>query len=449
MDPAASANLLIFNQTTLHPIGLVALVVFVLLAVMLPRRSALLPLILASCFISPAQRVALGGLDFTILRILVLVSIIRIFARGEHKALRLGSIDVAVIVWTLVSSLAYIAREASLGALIYKLGKSIDYMGAYFMFRLFIRSWKDFDRTVRFFVVSSIPLALAFMIEKSTGYNAFSVFGGIPEYTIARMGNLRCQGPYPHPIIAGSFWMSLMPLIIPGWWRGSRNRRWTVFGTISAIIIIITCSSSTPLLGVFFGLIAVAFFPFRRFLRPIRWAAVLSLIALHAVMKAPVWFLIARVDAVGGSTGYHRAFLIDETIRHFSEWALLGTHSTGNWGYYLHDVTNQYILEGVRGGFLALLLFVLILGLSFQKVGRMVRQNSTDRTRLYASWGLGVAMFAHCWMFIGVSYFGQVWIVWYMTLAMIAGLAPARRLRKARPRAAATTPLPPSLARAG
>ena len=41
-------------------------------------------------------------------------------------------------------------------------------------------------------------------------------------------------------------------------------------------------------------------------------------------MKAPVWALIQRIDIVGGSSGWHRYELIDQCIKHFSDWWLMG-----------------------------------------------------------------------------------------------------------------------------
>jgi len=429
-----------FNHTTLHPVGTAALVVFVVLALFLPRRYAFVPIFLTACFISSAQRIALEGLDLTFLRILTIVLMGRIFARGEHRGFSFRPIDMAIIAWTLLSAVVYVIREASTGALIYKFGASLDVLGTYFLFRILIRSWEDVDRMVFCFIVISIPLAVSFLIEKHSGINSFAIFGGLPQHTKVRMGKLRCQGPFPHAIMAGCFWVSLLPLIIPTWWRSRRRRKWTVIGTVASTVIIITCESSTPMLGVGFGLVAVAFFPLRRYLRPIRWVVLACAIVTHLAMNRGIWFLIARVDVVGGSTGYHRAFLIDQAVSRFSEWALLGTNATGLWGFNLMDVTNQYILEGVRGGFLSIVLFIVVIAYAFQGIGRMIRQNRKDRFRLYASWGLGVAMFAHCWMFIAVSYFGQIWVVWYLTLAIVGSLAPVRSARRVRQPARRTSP---------
>ena len=43
------------------------------------------------------------------------------------------------------------------------------------------------------------------------------------------------------------------------------------------------------------GLIGLSFWPLRKEMRIIRWGFVLTLVALHLYMKAPVWHLISRV----------------------------------------------------------------------------------------------------------------------------------------------------------
>ena len=63
-----------YNQTILHPLALVVLGILSLWMVLTPRRTALLPILILSCFISPAQRLVIVGLDFTMLKIMLLVS---------------------------------------------------------------------------------------------------------------------------------------------------------------------------------------------------------------------------------------------------------------------------------------------------------------------------------------------------------------------------------------
>ena len=160
-------------------------------------------------------------------------------------------------------------------------------------------------------------------------------------------------------------------------------------------------------------------------MREVRWGIALTLTFLHMIKERPVWSLIARASAVGGGTGWHRYKLIDAFVQRFHEWWLVGTTSTAHWGWGLQDVTNQYVLEGVRGGLVALILFLAIIVLAFQGVGRVWRLCRHDPYRLALSWALGVSLFVHSMNFLGVSYFGQIHIAWYLVLGMIGSMSPA------------------------
>ena len=134
-------------------------------------------------------------------------------------------------------------------------------------------------------------------------------------------------------------------------------------------------------------------------------------------MNAPVWHLMSRVNIFGGSTGWHRYHLFDQFIERTSEWFFLGTTETMHWGLGLVDITNQYVLEGVRGGFLTLLIFIIMLYKSVQISG----QSSlllADQPKHWIAWGVCVSLLGHVVSFWGVSYFGQILMLMYMVLAM-------------------------------
>jgi hypothetical protein len=172
-----------------------------------------------------------------------------------------------------------------------------------------------------------------------------------------------------------------------------------------------------------FGVVGACFFALRRHMRVVRWLILGMLVSLHLVMKAPVWSLVSRFDIVGGSTGWHRFNLINQFILRVNEWWLLGVRGVEDWGVWAGDITNQYVLEGVRGGIWALALLLLLIVLAFSSVGRLWRQMAKNRPNLIMSWAIGVSLFAHCMIFIGVSYFGQITMLWYLTLAMIGSLS--------------------------
>lgn len=411
------------NITNIHPLALVAVIVLGIAMLCVPRRRAVLPMLIIACFISSVQKISILNMDFNLLRIMVIFGVVRLMIQKEYLGFHWRPLDTAMVLWTISSMVIYILRQGDFAAVTNRLGFGFDAFGMYFLFRCLIRNWEDANTIVFGLLLISIPVALFFIMENRTGRNLFSVFGGVPEITRMRDGRLRCQGAFPHAILAGCFWASLMPLFAAYWWKSLKDRVWAVVGLSTSSIMVICCASSTPVMGVLAGLVGGLFFIVRRYMRVVRWSILLLLTALHWMMEAPVWHLISRVSAVGGSTSYFRYMLINGTINHFSEWALLGTKSTAHWFWGAQDITNQYVLEGVRGGFLTLVLFVVVIAFAFRDVGNLWRRQKEKPYNLALSWALGVSLFVHCVNFIGVSYFGQVHILWYLLLAMIGSLS--------------------------
>lgn len=428
--------------TTLHPLGLVAVLVLGGAMLFVPRRFAIWPMIVMACFIASAQRLVIAGADFNLLRLMVLFGVVRVVMRGEYAGFRWKAMDFALVAWLISGTIAYTTYYGTPQALLNRMGWMYDGLGMYFVFRCLIRGWRDVDRTAMGFIIASVPVAFAFVVEYITQRNAFAIFGGVPEVTWIRDGKLRCQGAFAHPILAGTFWATLMPLMAARWWRGGPGRYAAVIGVGCALMIVYACASSGAVLSVLTGAFGGAMFVFRRYMGTICLGVFVLLIGLHLTMQAPVWHLISRVDVIGGSTGWHRYHLIDQTINNFDEWWLFGTHSTAHWGHGLYDITNQYVLEGVRGGFVTLMLFVTMIVLGFLAVGSIWRRAAVDTYTTALGWALGVSLFVHVVSFTGVSYFGQIIMIWFLLLAMICSMKPApgtmpvlaRQPRKAPPR---------------
>jgi hypothetical protein len=118
--------------------------------------------------------------------------------------------------------------------------------------------------------------------------------------------------------------------------------------------------------------------------------------------------------------------LIDLAVRHFREWMLVGRSNVSNWrsgDMVYNDIVNQYILEGLAGGALTMILFIAVIIACFACIGELMTRRvfSGDDERL--AWGLGVSLFTHAVMFLVVSYFGQIVMLWNILLALIVSLA--------------------------
>lgn len=410
------------NQTNLHPLGAAAMVSLGLLMLVAPRRYAMWPLIAMACFIAPAQRVVFVSLDFDLLRILVLFGWARLILRSEFHGLKWRLMDWIFTIWATWNLLSLTLLRGSLDGFVNALGQTFDAVGMYFLFRCLIRDWADLRQTVVGFVLASIPVAFCFLIESLTGRNLFAFLGGVPEQTMIRDGRLRCQGAFAHPIVAGCFWASLLPIVIAQRWQGGRGTLIALVGTVTSLVIIGACASSTPVAALIFGSVAAAFYVLRSSMWIVRWTLLVLILGLHMVMQSPVWHLISRIDIVGGSTGWHRVNLIDQAIAHAHEWWLVGSDlGTAHWGWGTADVTNYYLVQGLHGGVVQVLLFVALISVGFSRIGRARRAVEGDLAASVLTWSIGVALFIHVMNFIALSYFGQITMLWYMQLAIIAG----------------------------
>jgi hypothetical protein len=413
------------NQTTLHPLGLLAVAILGVAVLLLPRRYAMVPMLVMACFISPAQRIVVLSLDFSLFRLLILFGWARILLFGVEAGFRWKPIDSVMTAWVLCGLAMATLREGTAAELTYRLGLAFDAAGTYFLVRLLLRDLGDVLVLARAAALLSLPVAATFVLEHLTGRNMFAIFGGVAEWTEVRDGRVRCRGPFAHPIYAGCFWATWLPLIL-ALWRDRREARWLAPAGLAAVAVITyTSASSTPVLAVVLAVVALAAYPWRRHTRALRWSVAGGLVVLHFAMNAPVWHLISRVDVLAGSTGWYRYRLIDGFIRNVDQWWLAGTRAYDSlWGPTYKAVTNQYVLEGVEGGLLTLTLFVAMIVLGFRAAGRLVRSRDADGPGRLMAWALGAAFLVHAIDFLAVSYFGQVLIAWYLALGILARLDP-------------------------
>jgi hypothetical protein len=228
--------------------------------------------------------------------------------------------------------------------------------------------------------------------------------------------------------MAGTFAATLLPLFVLLWKKG-RAKLPAAVGLVGCTLMTVTSNSSTPLLAYVAGIVAICMWPMRHYMRALRWSIVGALAVLAMTMKAPVWFVIAHIDLTGGSSGYHRAKIIDVFITHFNDWWLIGTKDTINWGWDMWDTQNQFVNVGQTGGLLALALFLVAITRSFSRVGR-ARRIVSRKSKEWMLWFLGSALFAQIVSFFGVNYFDQSRMGWFILLAMIsAATAPLLKKR--------------------
>jgi len=405
------------GDTFLHPTTLVILLLAGVLILVVPRKYALAPFLLGSLLIPISQTLTLADVHFMGYRILLTVAWLRLFLRGPSiRSIHLNVIDRLMIAWGISAVVTFSLLWFNVSAFVNRMGLFYDSLGVYFLVRVLHRSEEDSNRTVKILAAACVVIACGMLTEHFTQVNPFSLVGSQPPDV--REGRVRAGGPFAHPIIAGTCAAGFLPLFAGLWWQG-KSKVAAAAGALGATVMAVTSTSSTAMLAYAAGVVGLFMWPLRRSLRPMRWGVVMLLVGLHLAMKAPVWALIGRIDVVGGSSSYHRFELVNQTIRHFWDWFLLGQRTTYQWGFNLWDTANTYVETAVTGGFSTLVLFIAIVVFAFKRLGsaRKIAKNC-EMARLL--WALGAALFATAVGFVGIAYYDQAAVIWYSLVALIS-----------------------------
>jgi hypothetical protein len=397
------------------------LATFILVVILLtvPRKYFLIPYILSACFIPTDQSALIFNLHFTPLRILIAIGFSLTILRNEQLKIEWNNFDKLVIAWIIVRTTVFLIQGVNTQILVFISGWLFNVIGTYWLFRIYIRSWTDILLLMRTFAFSCFMLGVFVFIEWNTHNNPFTILGTVT--TDYRMGNYRCQGSFEHSILLGLFWATIFPMFI-GFAGLGKYRRLFSSAAAMCLFIIPATASSSPILTLLAEIILLFFYNWRQYTHIFLLASGLVFITAHAVMTEPLLLLFRTLSVVPGSTGYQRYNILYQAMAHLNEWFLLGTRSTAHWGPGLSDIVNQYVREGVTGGLISLILFLIILYTALRNLLSLSLIYAQPRMRFLA-WCIFVAVAGHCLSFFGVAYFGQMQTAWFMTLAIISFLS--------------------------
>jgi len=391
----------------------------------LPKRLAPIPLLVGTCYMTLSQGIELGPFTFTIIRMLILVGILRILIRSERLKGGMNGLDWLMVIWGFLALISSFFRSDVSAAFVWRMGLAFNTWGIYFLIRVFCQSIDDLWGLILFIALILCPIAFEMIYENLANYNLFSFLGGVPSIPVIRDGNIRAQGPFRHPILAGTVGAICLPLMIALW---NKHPKAAVVGIFSCVTIVFNSSSSGPIASALAGIGALFLWPYRHKMKFVRRVALTGYIALELIMKAPAYYLMARIPIVQASTGWHRARLIQSAFSHLNEWWLAGTEYTRHWmptgvswSPNHADITNHYIQMGISGGLLVMLMFIATLAKGFSYIGKILQAkiNHPVHTK-FMIWALGASLFANATTMISVSYFDQSFIFLYLTLAIIS-----------------------------
>jgi hypothetical protein len=414
------------TATVLHPLVLLAMILAVILIFVLPRKYMMGPIAAISFLVPMGQQIYIAGAHLFVLRVVILVAFFRAMAtkgRGEPLlANGWNKVDKVFAIYVLASAVAVtLTYKVDTGVVINQVGYLWDYLLGYVMIRSLLRNEEDLYTALKCLAVVTIPLAIGMVIEQRSMVNIFGLLGGVSSVPEVREGKIRSQGAFAHSLMAGTFAATLLPVLVM-FWRKGQSKFFGMMGVLGATVMTWTTNSSTPLMAYLAGIFALLCWPIRKSMKKVRWGMVLTLVGLQLVMKAPVWFLIGRVDLTGSSSAYHRAELVDQFMTHIPEWFFIGVKDTSDWGLDMWDVQNQYVNIGEAGGIVAFVCFILVITRSFGMLGDARKAVDGQKDKEWMLWCLGSAMFANVVGFFGVNYFDNSRMWWFILLAMIPAI---------------------------
>jgi len=417
-----------------NPLYILATLLAGVLVLVLRRDKAAAIFVFAGLIIPLGQAVTIAGAHFQMVRFLAFFGLLRIFKdRGskDNAGRKWHPIDHAFFWLAIISFLATNLQFRNSGAFIYSTGTLYTALASYFVARHLIQDEQDVLSASKALVAVGAIASAAMVVEQLAHINLFGVLGGVPLHPAIREDRYRSQAMFAHSIIAGCYGATLFPLGIWLWIKGQSLKLYARVAIVCSLLMVVTSASSTPIMAINGAFLAFMFWPLRKQMRWVRRGFVLMLVTLHMIMKAPVWQLIARIDVVGGNSGDHRYQLVNQTIIHFSQWWMYGTADNGDWGWDMWDTANAFVGTSVGTGLFGLICFIALFSRSFRAIGNARAAVDGDKKKEFELWALGSIIFSQLMVFVGVSYFDQTILVWYVFLCFVivltarTGLVPA------------------------
>jgi hypothetical protein len=415
---------------TVNVVALIFLLVSATSLLTLPRKWAPIPLLASCCYMTIGQGIDLGPISLPVYRIILAVGLLRVILRREMPG-RINPIDKLMAAWAIWILFASLFHEWKPGSgPIYASGFVYNISLVYFLTRAWCRDLTELESVLKMVAWLLVPVAVAMVTEHLAKRNYFGVFfGGIEEKVYMRDGKIRAQGPFVHPLLAGTVGAVCFPLFI-GIWR--KYRVSAVIGIAACLVIVPASKSSGPLMSLFFGICALFMWRFRTWVRTLQWSVIGTYVLADILMTRPAYYLISKIDLTGSSTGWYRSHLIEMAISHISEWWAFGTDYTVQWtgiavdaAGKMSDITNYYLWMGVVGGLPAMLLLIAILWRAFSWVGKIAKSTSPESDdHRFMIWCLGAGLLAHAVTSLSMGYPDQSMMFFWLNVGAISSLYP-------------------------
>lgn len=409
----------------MSPLFLLTAAALLCLQLLLPKRYAFVPLLFAAFNIGNVEFFG----ELTISRALIIMGVARGVVQGSKPFSTGNPIDKLFLLFSFYAFLSsFFHPDAPHNPLNERLGLILNVFGSFLYGRCYLQGENPFQRLALGSLIALIPLAALLTLEATTGSNYYYGHFGARRAVAQFRDGFRACGPFAHSILAGTSGAVTLALFVPYW---KKKRKFAAAGIIGCLAIVGASHSSGPIAASLFTCGIIFLWKYRQYVSKAKWAVAWAIVLLSLYMNRPFYYVLDSIDFTGGSTGWHRARLIEMAIDHIHEWWLFGTDYTRHWmptGVSWSpdhtDLTNYYIHLGVIGGLPLSLLLIAIIGISLKKLlsNSLALEQNGKPEKAFATWCAIAALGAHASSFISISYFDQMYVLFYLLIASIAGL---------------------------
>lgn len=415
---------------------IIALILSVLVIVLRPKY-AFVTYIIGLLWYPAYLAISIGTIDILLGRFVVAVLLMRCFFDDKIRCkFTWNRLDTLVTLSMVVYTGAYLITrtEPIASTLENRAGFVMDTWCAYLAARFIVTDRSKLISIIKCISIALVPLAILGVVESATGWQPYAPlwrfspwFKGGPVVSEGRFGFARAVGPFSHAILFGGGFAMFLPLIY--YLRQEKGRWQNLAYIISGIALLGALSSMSS--GPWVMAIVVIFCLFmekhRKSIKALFMFFVFSCIFIGIASNRPFYHVIASWANPLGGASWHRAKLIDLAIEHFGEWWKVGYGDKDpGWGPSLGmgftDVTNEYILKGVRYGILGVIALCAVLAKSFRGLISTYRK-LTQPAMKSLCWAFGSLLFSVSVAWISVSFFGQLSTLVYCSIGIIGSLS--------------------------
>ncbi len=412
-----------------------ALVLSVLVITLRPKY-AFVTYIICLLWYPSYLAVSIGTVDILVGRFVVAVLLLRCyFDDGIRRKFTWCRLDTLVTLSMVVYVGAYLITQVNPTSqtLEGRAGFLMDTWCAYLAARFIVTDRSKLISIIKCISIALVPLAILGVIESATGWQPFAPlwrfspwFKGGRFVSEGRFGLARAVGPFSMAILFGGVFAMFLPLIY--YLRHEKGDWRFLTYIISGIALLgaLSSMSSGPWVMVIVVVFCLVMERHKQLVKPLFIFLVFSCISIGIASNRPFYHVIASWANPLGGAGYHRAKLIDLAIEHFDEWWMVGYGDKDpGWGPHLGmgftDITNEYIIKGVRYGILGVIALCVVLAKAFRGLISTYRR-MTHPAMKSLCWAFGSLLFSVAVAWMSVSFFGQLMTLVYCSIGMIGSL---------------------------